>query len=719
MNACAPAVWLLVVNTRITQYRARAVAVLSIEWVFGDTFGQDNKRQFPRLLFCVNLKDMPNEGRGGEEYTIMKEQCPKCGNWVEGRRVQSYTKKVAKTGVKSLVNGAASVGATGTGAAIGSAILPGIGTIIGGAAGFIASSMFHTAVNEGIDKVADGTEELLAELEYEFTCPKCGRYWKRKDSSTNISEPTRIPYETSSTSYSNNGERYAILELVKECASNKSLNEGCSVSFVGINASKLSNKLQKQYGIKVYDWQITSCKTIKELISLIENKIEFSPSTPTINTKQELFNNEFHYYLDNVDGIIETKEKVKNYVNKVGSLLSGCDITVKSEFHFLQAICCLDYSLLHEDDITLLSLGKSYIDKANGLLDDGEYKLVNLMFESLSVNQYAQDLVQVQQNFKWKCPKIKMLENTLFKNEYLEELYEKTRFYSLIDSASALENREDFKGAAKCLEMMTELSDMGYKICGYELLMDYYYFGRKGLGEYKELGFMFAQKGYELADFSNDFNPEVSYQARWLRCLERIAYAYLEGEGTTQDYKKAFEYTTKAANLGGMYSAYNLGEIYELGRGVAVDKVLALEWYEKALALGFDGAKERIKQLKSNSISIPKQTSNISLSEDEQEYLDEVKMCLEEDNEISPKERRLLDRLRVKLNISEERAKELEDSLNTPQLTKEEQEYLEEYNLCLEEDGEISPKERRLLDRLRDKLCISVERAEELEKIIV
>ena len=56
MNACAPAVWLLVMYTRITQYRARAVAVLSIGRVFGDTFGQDNERQFPRLLFCVTLK---------------------------------------------------------------------------------------------------------------------------------------------------------------------------------------------------------------------------------------------------------------------------------------------------------------------------------------------------------------------------------------------------------------------------------------------------------------------------------------------------------------------------------------------------------------------------------------------------------------------------------------------------------------------------------------
>ena len=64
MNACAPAVWLLVMYTRITQYRARAVALLSIEWVFGDTFGQDNERQFPRLLFCVTLKICRTEGDG-------------------------------------------------------------------------------------------------------------------------------------------------------------------------------------------------------------------------------------------------------------------------------------------------------------------------------------------------------------------------------------------------------------------------------------------------------------------------------------------------------------------------------------------------------------------------------------------------------------------------------------------------------------------------------
>lgn len=105
-------------------------------------------------------------------------------------------------------------------------------------------------------------------------------------------------------------------------------------------------------------------------------------------------------------------------------------------------------------------------------------------------------------------------------------------------------------------------------------------------------------------------------------------------------------------------------------------------------------------------------------SEEELEYLDEIKACLEEDNEISPKERRLLDRLRIKLNISEGRAKELEGSLKVLQLTEEEREYLEEYKACLDEDGEISPKERRLLDRFRDKLGISEERVLELENSI-
>lgn len=123
---------------------------------------------------------------------------------------------------------------------------------------------------------------------------------------------------------------------------------------------------------------------------------------------------------------------------------------------------------------------------------------------------------------------------------------------------------------------------------------------------------------------------------------------------------------------------------------------------------------ESLQDTLSASSPQPALNSRLTMTGDEKEYLEEVKACLEEDNEISPKERRLLNRLRERLGISEERAAELEASLQSIQLTDDEKEYMEEYKACLEE-GEISSKERRLLDRLRDRLSISKERAKEIE----
>ena len=105
-----------------------------------------------------------------------------------------------------------------------------------------------------------------------------------------------------------------------------------------------------------------------------------------------------------------------------------------------------------------------------------------------------------------------------------------------------------------------------------------------------------------------------------------------------------------------------------------------------------------------------------SLTKEEQEYLDELKECMA-DGEIGGSERRLLNKLRVKLGISEERAEELEASLQKPQLTEEEQEYLEAFQDAME-DGVISEKERRLLDKLMKINNISEERAKEIEMCI-
>ena len=118
---------------------------------------------------------------------------------------------------------------------------------------------------------------------------------------------------------------------------------------------------------------------------------------------------------------------------------------------------------------------------------------------------------------------------------------------------------------------------------------------------------------------------------------------------------------------------------------------------------------KQLRQLKKSSMisSLP-----ASLTSNEQEYLEEIKACLEEDGEISSKERRLLDRLRKSLGITEARAKELEDSIDD--MSDDEKEYQEELEACLE-DGKISDRERRLLNRIRKSLGISEERAKEIE----
>lgn len=121
---------------------------------------------------------------------------------------------------------------------------------------------------------------------------------------------------------------------------------------------------------------------------------------------------------------------------------------------------------------------------------------------------------------------------------------------------------------------------------------------------------------------------------------------------------------------------------------------------------------EELKQLRCGKNTSMHSYSSASVTSEEQEYLEEIRACLDNDGEISSRERRLLDRLRKSLGITEARAKELETSVNN--MSDDEKEYQEELKACLE-DGTISDRERRLLDRLRKSLGISEERAKAIE----
>ena len=137
------------------------------------------------------------------------EKCPKCGNIVEGKVVKTYTNKVARQGAKSAVHMVTGMGGMGTGAAIGSMILPGVGTVVGGAIGFIGSSMFNQKVNENIDKLGDKIEEEFLSMDYEFECPNCHHKWLHGECEQLLSPETTMK----------------IIEII-----NKSIGENLSVN---------------------------------------------------------------------------------------------------------------------------------------------------------------------------------------------------------------------------------------------------------------------------------------------------------------------------------------------------------------------------------------------------------------------------------------------------------------------------------------------------------
>lgn len=118
------------------------------------------------------------------------------------------------------------------------------------------------------------------------------------------------------------------------------------------------------------------------------------------------------------------------------------------------------------------------------------------------------------------------------------------------------------------------------------------------------------------------------------------------------------------------------------------------------------------------AVALIAQTQNSELSEDEMAYKEEVEFCLEDASEIDALSRKFLERKRQKLGLSETRAQEIEDMVKASlvSFTDEEKEYMEALDDVIE-DGVIPDNVRRLLERERKSLGISEERAKELEEI--
>lgn len=206
--------------------------------------------------------------------------------------------------------------------------------------------------------------------------------------------------------------------------------------------------------------------------------------------------------------------------------------------------------------------------------------------------------------------------------------------------------------------------------------------------------------------FGSDSNKEIN-ESYWSSIVYNYIYALesnvLVGNSREEDLDNA----NKALNqYSRIIKTYEDEEIREICEDEIKDLCQRLE---------------NLKSIKPIVISAPEKTSqkngSESTSDSEKEYKDEILACLADDGEISDRERRLLDKLRKSLGISEERAMQIETECKNNGMSENELEYLEELRACLT-DGEISEKEERLLQRLRKSLGISEDRELEIRNML-
>ena len=72
---------------------------------------------------------------------------------------------------------------------------------------------------------------------------------------------------------------------------------------------------------------------------------------------------------------------------------------------------------------------------------------------------------------------------------------------------------------------------------------------------------------------------------------------YLDGEGVTQDAKKAADYFIMAAEKGLVKAQYSIGQMYAAGRGVHQDDKKAYAWFYIAAENGFPVPIEKINAI--------------------------------------------------------------------------------------------------------------------------
>ena len=84
-----------------------------------------------------------------------------------------------------------------------------------------------------------------------------------------------------------------------------------------------------------------------------------------------------------------------------------------------------------------------------------------------------------------------------------------------------------------------------------------------------------------------------------------LGLMYEDGKGVPQDYKTAVKWYELAAEQGDSFAQYNLGLMYRKGQGVSQDYKIAVKWYELAAEQGDSFAQNNLGWMYADGKGVP------------------------------------------------------------------------------------------------------------------
>ena len=345
----------------------------------------------------------------------------------------------------------------------------------------------------------------------------------------------------------------------------------------------------------------------------------------TVQLKQEEFNAFFSAFLSkrnqNPESLFGSPEKLFEAVDDCAARAKTClgeaDV-VASEYYGVSALLCADY-LNQQNGIVdpVFKKGKEMIARARKILpEDKEYQLFDILLELENDRGVSPEdrFDQLKQMHK-ECPSFKLMDNTLFKTDFLEDVYNgvfERKLSALIDELPTT----DMARIEEAVEMLKEFPAVESKLKAYSYLSSLY-FAQGKLDE----SLRTSKLGIELLGTSFPFDESNSSHLLWATCWTLVGRINrLKGE-----YDFAMSVFEKGEMLGIVPCIRQLAEMYKNGEGEDADEKEALRLTELADSIEEKKAREAREEQERIKREEEKRLREIQKKEEEFRIAEETK----------------------------------------------------------------------------------------------